>query len=209
MRQVLVCFLFIVLANNVTSQDSITDYYKEITSKSEYTLDKDTSSYVPKRWKKDVKIFVKGFPDSVVCSELDKVVSELNELIETIEIKITDNESEANLIAYFGWFIDYDKIEPKVVSFTANNYGLFCVYSDRSSNLVNGSFYVDIVRCNWFPTNEAIVFKKHLLREELTQSLGLFNDSMKYPNSIFYQVWSETTEFSELDKELIRRHYRN
>ena len=76
-----------------------------------------------------------------------------------------------------------------------------------SSNLVNGSFYVDVVRCNWFPTNEAIVFKKNLLREELTQSLGLFNDSMKYPDSIFYQVWSETTEYSELDKEVIRRHY--
>jgi hypothetical protein len=49
--------------------------------------------------------------------------------------------------------------------------------------------------------------KKHILREELTQSIGLLNDSMKYPNSIFYQGWTFPTEYTELDKEVIKRHY--
>jgi hypothetical protein len=47
-----------------------------------------------------------------------------------------------------------------------------------------------------------------LLREELTQSLGLGNDSNKYPDSIFYQDWSTVTSYSKLDIEIIKQHYR-
>jgi hypothetical protein len=49
--------------------------------------------------------------------------------------------------------------------------------------------------------------QKSVLREELTQSLGLCNDSWEYPNSIFYQGWSTNTEYSDLDKEIIQMLY--
>ena len=201
--------MVILIALNATSQNSITEYYNEIACKAEYSVNKDTSSFHPRKWKEDIYIFVKGKSDSVMCSELEKVVSELNALIETIEIKTTDIESEANLIAYFGWFLDYDKFEPFAEPFTGKNYGLACLYSNESNTNYKGSFYVDVIRCNWFPLEQATLLKKHILREELTQSLGLMNDSMKYPDSIFYEDWSMITEFSELDKEIIRRHYRN
>jgi len=197
---------FQVSLNLILAQDSITEYYNEISSKSEFNPIKLAD---PIKWKKDVVIYVKGIPDSVICSELEKLVLELNDLIENIEIKITDNESEANLIAFMGWFIDYDNFEPKAKPYTANNYGLFCLHHGEDNNCDYGSFYLDIVRCNWFPADQATIFKKHLLREELTQSLGLINDSIRYSDSIFYQEWSLVTEFSELDKEIIRRHYRN
>jgi hypothetical protein len=58
--------------------------------------------------------------------------------------------------------------------------------------------YVDVER-----TSFNYDAQKHLLREELTQSLGLLNDSWKYPESIFYQGWTTTTEFTEMDKRLI------
>jgi hypothetical protein len=209
MKAMFVCFLNLVVILDFFSQDSVAEYYNEIACKAEYSVDGDTSSYQPRRWKKDIKIFVKGTTDSVICSELEKVVSELNELIETIEIKITDDEMEANLLAFFGWFIDYDKIEPVAEPFTAKNYGLSCVYSDANNDNYKGSFYVDVVRSGWFSGEESNMLKRHILREELTQSLGLLNDSMKYPDSIFYEDWSLVTEFSELDKEIIRRHYRN
>jgi hypothetical protein len=38
--------------------------------------------------------------------------------------------------------------------------------------------------------------------KELTQSLGLLNDSWKYPKSIFYQGWTTTTSFSKMGKEV-------
>lgn len=196
-----------VFISSVSLSQNVTEYYKEIACKAEFNLNGDTSSFVPKKWKKDVIIFVKGTPDSIICSELNKVVSELNDLIQTIDIKITDNESEANLIAFFGWFLDYNKFEPNAVRFTGGNHGLACVYPGVNNDLIRGSFYVDIVRCNWFTVEQSNILKKHLVREELTQSLGLLNDSMKYPESIFYQGFSYPTEFSKLDIEIIKMHY--
>ena len=60
--------------------------------------------------------------------------------------------------------------------------------------------YVDIQRAN---AQEQM----HLLREELTQSLGLGKDSEKYPNSIFQSSWTQTTEYLPIDRELIRLLY--
>jgi hypothetical protein len=51
------------------------------------------------------------------------------------------------------------------------------------------------------------VERRHLLREELTQSLGLMNDTNDYPDSIFYQAWTITTQYSEIDKKIIRLLY--
>lgn len=42
-----------------------------------------------------------------------------------------------------------------------------------------------------------------MIREELTQSLGLFQDSWRYPDSIFYQGWSDITAYSDLDRTTI------
>jgi hypothetical protein len=49
--------------------------------------------------------------------------------------------------------------------------------------------------------------RSHLIREELTQSLGLMRDSYKHPNSMFYQPWTDVTEFSDLDRALIQLLY--
>lgn len=203
----LIVFIATFISSVSFSQDLVTNYYNEIASHSEYAID-GVTSFTPKKWKTDVKIFIKGVQDSVTYSELIKVISELNDLIDSIEIKITNSESEANLIAFFGWFLDYDKFEPNAERFTASNYGLACVYMGDSS-ILRGSFYVDIVRCNWFPSEQSDSLKKHIVREELTQSLGLLNDSMKYTDSIFYQKWSLINEYSELDKKIIKMHYSN
>jgi hypothetical protein len=200
-------FLFnIFITTLVFSQDSIVDYYNEIATKAEYVAKGDIN-HVPTRWNSDIKIFVKGNPDSLIYSELNKVIKELNDLINPIEIRIVNCETDANLIAFFGLCTDYDKIDPIVIPYSGYNFGLACLYSDNNNTWYKGSFYVDVVRCDWFPPNEAIQMKKHILREELTQSIGLLNDSMKYPNSIFYQGWTFPTEYTELDKEVIKRHY--
>jgi hypothetical protein len=199
-------FIFVLYTNTLFSQNIVTDYYKEIAAHSEYASDGITS-FTPRTWKTDIKIFVKGKKDSVAYSELIKVINELNELINTIEIKIVDTEPEANLIVFFGWFIDYEKIDPNVAPYTAENYGLAAIYHGENNNWIRGSFYVDVVRCEWLPKDRAELLKRHAVREELTQSLGLMNDSMKYPDSIFYQEWSLVTEYSDLDKQIIKMHY--
>jgi hypothetical protein len=201
----IIVLITIFVFNFLFSQDSITDYYNEIAAHSEYSTD-GVTSFTPKKWKTDIKIFVKGY-DSIACSELIKVVSELNELIDSIEINIVDNESESNLIAFFGWFLDYDKLEPLAEPYTGSNHGLACLYPGTNDDFIKGSIYVDVVRCGWFPTEQSVILKKHLVREELTQALGLLNDSMKYPDSIFYEGSSHPIKFSELDVKIIKMHY--
>ena len=49
--------------------------------------------------------------------------------------------------------------------------------------------------------------QKHLLREELTQSLGLANDSYLFDDSIFQQSWTNVTKYSQMDKDIIRLLY--
>jgi hypothetical protein len=110
-----------------------------------------------------------------------------------------DNESDANFFILFGSQQDYNNYDKESIGYTENNQGLFIAYGGE--NLTKATMYVDVNRTS---TNDG---QKHLLREELTQSLGLCNDSYDYPESIFYQGWTETTEYTEIDKELIQMLY--
>ncbi|MCT4564313.1 MAG: DUF2927 domain-containing protein [Maledivibacter sp.] len=49
--------------------------------------------------------------------------------------------------------------------------------------------------------------RDHIIREELTQSLGLLNDTYQYPKSIFYQGKSSVVEYLDIDKALIKMLY--
>lgn len=61
--------------------------------------------------------------------------------------------------------------------------------------------YVDLMRST---QAEA---RKHVLREEFTQALGLARDSNLYPASIFYRAWTTTTAYAPIDRDLIRLLY--
>lgn len=45
--------------------------------------------------------------------------------------------------------------------------------------------------------------RKHLLREELTQSFGLMKDTNDHLGSIFYQPWTCDTRYADIDLQLI------
>jgi hypothetical protein len=151
------------------------------------------------KWNQDINIYVVGEKRDYLMSELNDIVSELNGLISTINITIVDNESDANFFILFGSSQDYNNYDSESIGYTEHNQGLFIAYGGE--NLTKATMYVDIKRTT---RDDA---QKHLLREELTQSLGLCNDSYDYPESIFYQGWTETTEYTELDKELIQMLY--
>lgn len=170
------------------------EYFREITLKTEFDGDRK-NAFV---WTTDMKIFVDGQKREYLMNELRKIVAELNVIIDPINVKIVSNKSESNYTVYFGSHTDF-KTKYKLSSPQRldNNWGYFEV----SSN--SGKMYVDLVR------NGDVESHKHLLREELTQSLGLFNDSWDYPESIFYQGWTTTTEYAPIDRELIDMLYNN
>ena len=172
------------------SQETI-EYFKQVTMGREFDSDKN---YI-KRWNTDVKIFVEGTSVNELNLELDRIVSELNDIIDPINFEVVSDRSEANMFVFFGSYTEFHNQYPSIsLSKLESNWGLF------SAGVNNANLYVDIYRAN---SEE----QKHLLREELTQSLGLFNDTDDYPNSIFYQGWTSTTEYADIDKELIDMLY--
>ena len=169
------------------------EYFKEIALKTEFDGDRK-NAFV---WTKDMKIFVDGNCSEDLMTELRRIVSELNGIIDPIKIKIVSNKSESNYVVFFGSHTSFkSKYELPSPQRLDDNLGFFSV------NTNSGVMYVDTYRANNLE-------QKHLLREELTQSLGLFNDSYKYPESIFYQGWTTTTEFAPIDRELIDMLYNN
>lgn len=170
------------------------EYFKEIALKTEFDGNRK-SAFV---WKTDMKIFVDGQKPEYLMNELKKIVAELNVIINPINIKIVSNKSESNYVVYFGSHTNFkNKYNLSFPQRLEDNWGYFEV----STN--SGKMYVDLNR------NFDKASHKHLLREELTQSLGLFNDSWSYPESIFYQGWTTTTEFAPIDRELIDMLYNN
>jgi hypothetical protein len=199
-------YLFIILLTtffscNIFSQnESIKEYYYEICSKTEWS-----GELTPTKYKKDIKILVGGVKTNVLISELNKIVSELNGLIQPINISITEDRNDYNILVYFGSpnnYMEYikDYSDSEILK---TNWGLFALYPsgyDKSEILFSEVFV------NTTDTRNSKQ-QKHLLREELTQSIGFPNDSYRYEESIFQQKWTEVTEYSKIDKEIIKMHY--
>jgi len=171
--------------------DEAISYFNEICYGSEF----NKTGKIHK-WSDDVKIYVVGDKRSYLIEELNNIVYELNNIINPIDIKIVNNRADANYIIYLCSADEYVSAEPSVKNLVQTNWGLFSAKS-RGERIISGTMYVDIYRC------QSILAQKHLLREELTQSLGFMNDSYTYPNSMFYQGWTETTSYAQIDIEII------
>jgi hypothetical protein len=171
------------------------DYFKEVAKKSEFTSDTAI-----RRWNDDIRIYVVGDKVDYLMEELDKIIGELNEIIQPIDLKIVNEKSKANLTIYLTGSDEYVEVEPIAKKYVGSNWGLF-VIQPNVSFIESATVFVNMEECF------EIQSQKHLLREELTQSLGLRNDSYTYPESIFYSKWTETTEYTDLDRSLIDMLY--
>lgn len=200
MKNLIKILLLMIPFSGITQSDYIDDYYNEICYNTEFAGELEK----PYIFKKDVYIYVVGDdkPDYLM-KELYKVVEELNDLIESIEIYITNDIDKENALVYFGDPDKYVKYmnKPHRRDFLKSNWG-----ADWIAPYDNGIHSVDIF-VNVKESTE--IFARHLIREELTQSLGFPNDSYEWENSIFYGSYSEVLEFSDLDKLIIKRHYKN
>ncbi len=186
------------IESNVTdSQQEIIDYFVEIAIGMEF----GTSSQVTRKWTAPMRLFVEGKATKELLEELDQVMQEINELAsDGFSMSRVDRLSQSNFHIYLGRAAEYVARYPEQRGYAKKNWGLVYVYWNDASELYKGHMYVDITRAD--PTEA-----QHLLREELTQSLGLAKDSQKYQNSIFQQDWTHTTEYAAIDRELIRLLY--
>ncbi|ESA37004.1 sh3 type 3 domain-containing protein [Leptolyngbya sp. Heron Island J] len=177
--------------------NKILDYFDQVAFGAEF----GASTQRINKWVTDIRIFVSGQYPDYLDTELTKIINEINTLSDSIQLSRTPSKQEANYLIHFGTGEEYSQIEPNARAYVDDNFGLLWIYWNGDNEIYKGSMYVDIVR-----TSDQAA-QKHLLREELTQSLGLLNDSYQYPESIFYQDWTQTTEYSEMDKHLIEVLY--
>lgn len=154
-----------------------------------------------RKWNKDINIFVSGLPSPYLEKELRTVLEELNEMIPDIQLVLVKKPQQANIKLLFGAAEDYVAIENHARSKVKDNWGLVYVFPNWKGEIKHSTLYIDVFRA------KDELAQRHLLREELTQALGLLNDSWAHRESIFYQGWTTTTNYSDLDRKVIKMLY--
>ena len=147
------------------------------------------------KWTQDVRIKVHGSPTEADLQTLEQVVSELNSIIEEINLELVDEA--ANLEVYFSPRSHFFDIEP---AYLPTNLGFSYARFERDGAIQQG-----VVLIATDGTTQAE--RTHLIRAQLTQSLGFYNHSWEHSDSIFYKGWLTTDKYSPLDEATIRLLY--
>ena len=197
MKKLITLLLVLVTLNGYSqTEKEIKEYYDTIV----HYVEGSDSRLTPIKYNKDVLIHVVGDKKPHLMLELEKIINELNELISGIEIKIVDGSGKYNMLVYLGTVKDYSKITKDILE-RRHVHGYGVVYSDLKYNITYSEAFVNL------GIVKDIKRQRHILREEVTQAMGLTNDTDQYFNSIFYQNYSSVTEYSDLDKEVIKLFY--
>jgi hypothetical protein len=167
------------------------EYLSEIGFGSEY----GTSSPVLHRWQQDLRIQVHGKPTETDLATLLQVTQELDSLIPHLSLEITS--VDPNIDIHFVPESSFTSVDPQYVPV---NLGFFRVWWDSQEVINRARILISTQGLNQTE-------RSHLIREELTQSMGLFMDSWRYQDSVFYQGWTSTVEYTPLDREIIRLLY--
>lgn len=173
------------------------DYFKEIALGFEF----GDASKITRKWDSDLNVFIGGEPSPELLMELETIQNEINGLAtDGFKVNVVNDSLQSNYYIFFGRGHDYAELFPYIADQVDSNWGLFSLWWNGQDHFTRGHMYVDMIRNN--PTEQ-----KHILREELTQSLGLAQDSPLYQESMFQIDWTTTTEYAPIDKELIRLLY--
>lgn len=151
-----------------------------------------------RKWNQPISIFVEGSASQEVLSEVDQVIAELNDLSTFISITKVTRIEDANLRFFLGEKEDYVAlVEPGAAGIAEGNNGFATIAWNDNFEITRASGCVDVVN------NSNLYSLKHIIREELAQTLGLINDTELDEESVFYQFTSTVNSYSEIDKKII------
>ncbi|MGJ3254496.1 MAG: DUF2927 domain-containing protein [Elainellaceae cyanobacterium] len=177
--------------NDITSNEAIA-YFLDIALGTEY----GNADPVIRKWQGDINIQVNGSPTFEDEQTLQAVIAELQQLT---GLTITLTSADPNMTLYFVPESEFSDYDPNYIPI---NLG-FAWIGWNSHDVIH--------QARILITTEEIsqTERNHLIREEVTQAIsGCMKDSDDYADSIFYQAWTQTTEFSSLDRDVIRLMYR-
>lgn len=175
----------------------VLDYFKSIALGAEY----GNASRVTRKWKKPMRLYAMGELNDTLHYEINRIIEEINFLTgEDFYIEQVKDSVSANFCVYLGDAISYTERFPSAASFIGEKEGLVQIHYSPKNEILRGEVFVDARRTT-------LERQFHLLREEITQGLGLMNDIPYVRQSIFYEGYSDTVEYAPNDREVIRLLY--
>ena len=186
-----------VKPSNQTKTSSISPdetflYFKDVTLKSEFG---SSDNGLIKKWMVPIKLEIAGLPTPQDLRTVEAVTNELK-LLTKLPIEFV-KPNTGNMRIRFTPEENFKKFIP---TYQPGNSGFFWLNWDETKQITGAEILIST-------TGVTQKERSHLIREELTQAFGLPADSDKYPDSIFYQQWTDITEYSSLDKKLIKMLY--
>lgn len=180
------------------SKDAVLRHFLNVALGTEY----GDSFQVTQKWTSEMNIFIGGTSNDELLLELNLIKEEINTYVtDGFSMNIVNDSLQSNFYLFFGPPDDYVELFPEQgIIIDDNNNGLFHINKNNNFEIISGHMFVNIDITN----SER---KKHILREELTQSLGLSNDVLFNRNSIFYYDISSLTSYHGIDIEIIRLLY--
>lgn len=188
-------------------EKELINHFKEVALKTEYG---DNKGRIVK-WEKVMYLYPLLHGKSIKlgqCKEqmeaLKKIIDKINNLVDNdFKIILTDDIKKSNSIIYL---TSVEKMNQMYPNFFASIEGKVAGLTKgywKNYNLYKIEIFID--------TNESLEVQKAAITEEISQSIGLSNDTKKHSNSIFYQNKLSDriliTELSSLDKDIIQLLY--
>lgn len=146
------------------------------------------------RWHGDVTVGVAGAPRAEDRAALEAVLADLAALIAPTRIRLVDGG--ADMLVQFAPVDEFPQLLPEYVP---GNYGFFWMHWDEAG-ITDADVLISTTGLTRRETD-------HLIREEVTQALGLANDRDDEADSIFYAPWTDTQTYSASDTRVIRALY--
>ena len=127
------------------------------------------------------------------------MVAELNQLSSRPRILIlTEDSARINVEVHF---VPASSFSGILSQYVPGNRGFFWIMWNGRNEIVSATVLID----NSTAISQS--FRNHLIREEITQILGLGRDSPRFPGSIFFdQGLPAPTEYLDIDRTIIRIH---
>ncbi|UJW84496.1 DUF2927 domain-containing protein [Devosia sp. SL43] len=146
------------------------------------------------KWRDEITVGLSGDWSKQDRDTLEHVIAELSLLIAPTRIRLV--ESDPEMLVQFAPVDDFPKLNPNYVPV---NYGFFWLMFDRSG-LYDAQVLISTTGLTRAETD-------HIIREEITQSLGMANDLNDQSDSIFYGPWTDIQDYSASDTRVIRALY--
>jgi hypothetical protein len=179
-----------------TSQEAI-DYLIEISLGTEFGQDQNKNQSTLIKWMKpEVVIKIHGDFNQALSDCLNQIISDFNNLSQTTKLSLNGERGDIDL-----YLVPKEQFSTIESNYVEDNDGFFWFNWDKNNVLTKATILIN--------SNDSSRDKErcHLIREELTQSMGLAQDSYKYEDSIFYAPWTTSLTYADIDKEIIQLLY--